>query len=469
MLCGKLGQPIVLPLRPKQKWCFVVNYWGGEKLGRPILSPPWKVKALTLCRWLSEWKKTGPAHSFPTPTSENINHTLSWICKQSLLFRGGEKLGRPILSPPQQDKISTMCRWLSGWRKTWLVHYFPTLTSESINLTLSWIHILPLLIRGWGKTGPAQSFHTLTSESINLVQKLGYLGGEKLGRPILSPPQLVKVSTLPSHEYANSLCFLGGGEKLGHPILSPSRQDKASTLCRWLSGWRKTRLVRYFPTLTSESIDLTLSWIHILPLLIREWGKTGPAQSFPTLTSESINLVQKLGYLGGEKLGRPILSLPQLVKVSTLPSHEYANNLCFLGGGEKLGRPILSPPRQDKASTLCRWLSGWRKTRLVRYFPTLRSERINPYLSWICKQPLLFRGWGKTGLAHSFPILTSESINLVQKLGYLGGEKLGWSVTFPPWQVKASTLPCHEHANNLCFLGGGEKLGWPILSPPWLV
>ena len=91
------------------------------------------------------------------------------------------------------------------------------------------------------------------------------------------------------------------------------------------------------------------------------WGKTGPAQSFPTLTSESISLVQRLGYLSGEKLGRPILSPPRLVKVSTLPCHEYANNLCFLGVGEKLGRPILSPPQQDKASTLCRWLSGWRK------------------------------------------------------------------------------------------------------------
>ena len=124
-------------------------------------------------------------------------------------------------------------------------------------------------------------------------------------------------------------------------------------------------------------------------------------------------------------------------------------------------------PHPDKASTLCRWLSGWRKTRLVRYFPTLTSENINHTLLWICKQPLLFRGWGKTGLVHSFPTLTSVSIKLVQKLGYLGGEKLGWSIIFPPWQVKVSTLPCHEYANNLCFLGGGEKMGRPILSPPW--
>ena len=113
------------------------------------------------------------------------------------------------------------------------------------------------------------------------------------------------------------------------------------------------------------------------------------------------------GYLGGEKLGRPILSPPRLVKTSTILCHEYANNLCFLGGGEKLGWPILSPSQQDKTSTLWRWLSGWRK--------------------------------------------------------------LGWSISFPPWQVKASTLPCHEYTYNLCLLGGGEKLCRPSLSPPWLV
>ena len=178
-------------------------------------------------------------------------------------------IGRPILSPPWQDKAWTLCRWLSGWKKTRLVHSFPTLTSECINLTLSWIHIQPLLFRGWGKTGPAYSFPTVTSESITLVQKLGYLGGEKLGWPILSPPWLVKVSTLPCHEYANNHCFIGDGEKLGWPILSPPWQDKASTLCRWLPGWRKTRLFHSFPTLTSESISLTLSQIHIQRSIFR--------------------------------------------------------------------------------------------------------------------------------------------------------------------------------------------------------
>ena len=194
---------------------------GWEKLGRPILSPPWQDKASTWCRWLSGWRKTRLVRYFSTLTSESINLTLSWICKQPLLFR--------------------------GWRKTGPAHSFPNPTSESINLTLSWICKQPLLFRGWGKTGSAHSFPTLTSESINLVQKLGYLGGEKLGLPILSPP----------------------------------RQDKASTWCRWLSGWRKTRLVRYFPTLTSESINLTLSWIHIQPLLSRGWGKNWAGPFFP--------------------------------------------------------------------------------------------------------------------------------------------------------------------------------------------
>ena len=194
----------------------------------------------------------------------------------------------------------------------------------------------------------------------------------------------------------------------------------------------------FFPREKPGRPILSPSWIHIQPLLIRVWGKTGQAHSFPTLTSESINLVQKLGYLGGEKLGWPILSSPRLVKVSTLLCHEYSNNLCFLGGGEKPG------PFFPHATTLCRWLSGWRKTWLVRYFPTLTSESINLTLSWICKPPWLFRGWGKTGPAQSFPTLTSESINLVQKLGYLGGEKLGQPILSPPRLVKVSTLPCHE-------------------------
>ena len=83
-------------------------------------------------------------------------------CPLGYLLGGGEKLGWPILSPPWQGKASTLCRWLSGWRKTRLVHSFSPLTNESINFTLSWIQIKPLLFKGWGKTGLVHSFSTLT-------------------------------------------------------------------------------------------------------------------------------------------------------------------------------------------------------------------------------------------------------------------------------------------------------------------
>ena len=68
----------------------------------------------------------------------------------------------------------------------------------------------------------------------------------------------------------------------------------------------------------------------------------GPARSFPTLKSESINLVQMVIWVEKNWAG-PFFPRPRLVKTSTIPCHEYANNLGFLGGGEKLGPPILSP------------------------------------------------------------------------------------------------------------------------------
>ena len=185
----------------------------------------------------------------------------------------------------------------------------------------------------------------------------GYLGGEKLGWSVIFPLWQVKASTLPCHKYTYNLRVFGGGEKLGQPILSPPWQDKASTWCRWLSGWRKTRLVRYFPILTSESINLTLSWICKQPLLFKG---------------------------GGENWAGPFFPHPDKIKHQP-GADDYL-------GGEKLGWSVTFPPWQVKASTL----------RLVSYFPILTSESINLTVSWICKQPLLFRGWGKTGPAHSF-------------------------------------------------------------------
>ena len=112
----------------------------------------------------------------------------------------------------------------------------------------------------------------------------GYLGGEKLGWSVIFPPWQMKTSILPCHEYANNLCILGGGEKLGRPILSP-------------------------------------------PWLVCKYQSCADARLY-----------------GGEKLGWSVIFPPWQVKISTLPCHEYADNLCLLGGGEKLGQPILSPP-----------------------------------------------------------------------------------------------------------------------------
>ena len=92
-------------------------------------------------------------------------------------------------------------------------------------------------------------------------------------------------------------------------------------------------------------------------------------------------------------MGHPILSPTRLMKILTLPCHEYAYNHGFLGGGENWDGPFF--PHPDK----------------IKHQP--------------CAD------------------------------GYLGGEKLGWSIRFPPWQVKTSTLTCHEYTYNLCFLGGG--------------
>ena len=123
------------------------------------------------------------------------------------------------------------------------------------------------------------------------------MGGEKLGWPILSPPRLVKASTLPCHEYAYTLAFLGIGKNWAGP---------------------------FFP--------------HP-----EKWKHQHCAD----------------GYLVGGKLGRPILSPSRQVKASTLPSHEYANTHWILVGGEqgwcltlsgreKMGLPSFPHPLTSK-------------------------------------------------------------------------------------------------------------------------
>ena len=137
-------------------------------------------------------------------------------------------------------------------------------------------------------------------------------------------------------------------------------------------------------------------------------GKTGPAHSFPTLTSVSINLVQKLGYLGGEKLWL-VCYFPTLTSesINLTLSWICKQPLLFRGWG-KTGpaHSFPTPTRYRHQPCAEARLSGWRKTGPAHSFPYPTSESINLTLSWICKQPLLFRGWGKTGPAHSFPTPT---------------------------------------------------------------
>ena len=156
-----------------------------------------------------------------------------------------------------------------------------------------------------------------------------------------------------------------------------------------------------------------------------------------------------------EKLGQPIVFCHW---------DQSKNDVLLLG--KNWASPFFPHPEKWKHQHCADGYLGGEKWA-GSFFPHPDYEKINLTLSWICIQPLLFRGWGKTGPAHSFPTLTIKHQPCAGD--YLGGEKLGWSILFPPWQVKASTLPCHEYAYNLCFLGGGKKLGRPILSPPWLV
>ena len=158
----------------------------GGKLGQPILSSLWQDKAPTLCRWLSGWRKTGLAILSP-PGKVKASAIPCHEYAYSLGFlEGGEKLGWPILSPPWQDIASTLlCRWLSGSRKTGQAHF--------------------------------------------------------------SPAWQVKASTLSCHEYAHNHCFLGGGEKLDLPILSPPWKDKSISLVQMVIWVEKNWAGPFFP------------------------------------------------------------------------------------------------------------------------------------------------------------------------------------------------------------------------------
>ena len=140
-----------------------------------------------------------------------------------------------------------------------------------------------MLFRGWGKTGPAHSFPTLTSVSINLVQ--ARLSGWRKTGPALT--QLVKVSMTLS--YANNLCFLGGGEKLGRPSLSPPlTSESINFVQKHVYSWR-VRLAVFFRrrlTICTTVFPHPITfWTRLMFNLVRvgkEWA--GPVFPHP-LTS----------------------------------------------------------------------------------------------------------------------------------------------------------------------------------------
>ena len=141
------------------------------------------------------------------------------------------------------------------------------------------------------------------------------------------------------------------GEKPGRPILSPGKNLTSQFFPHPVSFFPPYIFLHY----VIVSICFVENWVspsfchwdrskNDFLLLIIGVGKNWASPFLPHLEKWKHQPCAD-GYLGGEKLGRPILSSPRLVKTSTIPCNEYANNLCFLGGGEKLGRPILSPPQ----------------------------------------------------------------------------------------------------------------------------
>ena len=126
------------------------------------------------------------------PTSESINFTLSWICIQPLLLGDGENLGWPILSPPWKVKVSTSCAengsFISACQLGMRTVTGSILTSGKTFFL--WDLVMKKFL--W----PFSTFRWFQRGSCQLcIQPLLLGDGEKLGRPVLSAPWKVKAST----------------------------------------------------------------------------------------------------------------------------------------------------------------------------------------------------------------------------------------------------------------------------------
>ena len=289
----------------------------GERMGRSSFSRPPKTQWLYAYSWQGKvdafiylgWRKNGPAQFFSTQITTCIRLML-------YLFRVGKEWAGPVLPHPLNEwpaqcfstHITIYTRlmlYLFRVGKEWAGPILPNPLKSNGSMHIhDRVRLMLSLVRVGKELTSLVILHP--DNYLHKVDALSCQSGQRMGRTSFSPP--VK-TTLPCHEYTYNLCFLEDGEKLGRPILSSLWQDKASTLYRWLSGWRKTRLAHSSPISTSESINLTLSWICIQPWLFRVsgWGKNGLAQFYSTWIIICTRLMF-FTFPGGERKGRPSFS-----------------------------------------------------------------------------------------------------------------------------------------------------------------
>ena len=189
--------------------------WGGEKLGRPILSPSKMLGSFYL-------------------SSRLLDYVILLLYLHSLdLYRAEKQVFKP-----------TSSFVIVGWGKTGLAHSFPLLNLSilywsfrlSVYVTLSlYFNIYERPIPKW-----ESSF-----QSNKIIGTSTLLRGERLGRPILPPPSIMlgsfnllfslysltvseqfwmtyskEISSFLTNKLIGT-STLWGGEKLGRPILSP--------------------------------------------------------------------------------------------------------------------------------------------------------------------------------------------------------------------------------------------------------
>ena len=152
--------------------------------------------------------------------------------------------------------------------------------------------------------------------------------------------------TIPCHEFTCNLCFLGVGKNWAGPFFPHPVKVKYQPYAQSYQVGKT--VVHMINPLRKNTANLTLSWIHMSPLLFGGWGKTGPAHSFPTLTRLNINLKQK------------VIRWGKLHKVDALSCR----------GWERMGWPGFPPPPKKQ------WLFAYSWQGKVDTFTSRGEERM---------------------------------------------------------------------------------------------